>query len=369
MPRRISKRVKVAVAVAILLIAAVPGWIGYVWLSDRLYQRKAAALLRDIQNLELRKSTWTDACRFRAKWGSDVRTEGACSAAHCDLVVDLDRRNMDHVGFFLAKHNVIIFGPLQRAAGQIARIIAIVRVRDGAVWGKDFHTALIHRKLYIISASARTVRGFEAERCMSDSDRKSEFGRPDGCDICDILWAYVTPYASVEEMRDAFAFDLSCLGDSYRGCADTSQLMPATARRIEEFATRCRRDELSTWTPGRLRTCARDWQNIAVADVIRLSPADKGNRLQKMEYRLIEMLKGSSEATTSLSILDLDREFHCLRPPERVIVFWENHVNRINPRPIFAAMNQVNLQAVRAGVAEAAVDIGDRRSDPLPSLP
>jgi hypothetical protein len=58
--------------------------------SDRLFQHRAQVLLRDIQRLELRKSTWQDAERIRTKYAKRVTTNTDCSTTRCDYTVTLD---------------------------------------------------------------------------------------------------------------------------------------------------------------------------------------------------------------------------------------------------------------------------------------
>jgi len=69
--------------------------------------------------------------------------------------------------------------------------------------------------------------------------------------------------------------------------------MPAAARRIEHRDGFARRRRRSNWNPTALRVCARDWQNVAVVDVTQVGSQEPDHR-HKMEYKLVEMLKGTT---------------------------------------------------------------------------
>jgi hypothetical protein len=348
-----------ATALYLVAIASVPVGLGYARLSDRLFQRKAGTLLRDIQSLQLRKSSWADAGAFRAKWAGDVKVNPACSATNCDLDVVLE--HVHHWPSCSSGEQGLskAFCEIMRlAAGRVARASATVRVRSGVVWGKDFNVDVLTRKGHALIAIARTVGGFRPGRFSFNRNFNVQFGSPDGCTGCVELWAHVTPYAGIEDVRDTFNFDLSCMDGSVQGCMEIGQLLPAVARRWEA-GNLVERQGPFAGSHAAIRACARDWQNAAVVDVIRLYPASPGSSGRKMEYQLLETLKGNDEPALRASFFNPESGLGSPSPRERIIVFWENRDHErldIAPR-VIALYSQENLRAARAGVAEGSVDI------------
>jgi hypothetical protein len=350
-----------ATAIYAISVAAVPGWVGYARLSDWLFQRKATMLLHDVQGLQLRRSSWADARSLRAKWGQAVKADSGCSEKQCDLKVIL---NHEHpwagclpVDLGLSE---AVCEMMHLTAGRWAKVEATVRVRDGIVWGKDFGVVVAHREGYALLADATTTRSLGSSHFRYSTHPNAEFGRPDGCEVCEALWARVTPYAGADDVRDAFDFDLSCLDGSAQGCSGARQLMPAAARRIEH------RDGLRSaqapfnWNPTALRVCARDWQNVAVVDVTQVGSQEPDHR-HKMEYKLVEMLKGNDEPSLRSSGFDPDNDVGFPCPGRRAIVFWQNRGHILREALVIAPFTEDNLRAVRTGVEEGAANIPEVR--------
>jgi hypothetical protein len=346
---------------AVLVIVA---WVALVRFSDMLFQHKGEVLLRDIQQLELRKSNWQDAERIRTKYGKHVSTSTVCSATRCDFTVTLD-----HWYIFLrsGKENSE-FGRIAWTAwslpeGRWAFIEATVRVRDGVVWAKDFTATISHRENYPLVAMAQTTRDFEMRSWYRrDPHPDIRFGRPGGCEICQALWAKVTPYATTADMQDAFAFDLSCIGATLRRCTDMSQIMPVAARRLKEDLKPdgSGAQPPFAWSPALLRACGRDAESAAVAEVLRADlekSNDMGYEIEHVDYRILEALKGTF--TAPLQHASFNRRATTGVPDlhQHVIVFGFEG----DDTPMFVPVTDDNLQEVRVGIAEDAVDIPRRR--------
>jgi hypothetical protein len=261
-----NKCVKVAYFGALV---AVGGWVVYVTSSDWLLKLKAEALLSRIQGLELRKSTWKDAESIRKAFGGEPETGSSCSPAHCDFTVRFEHAPVgyDSLGEALSE--------MFRLAGRRwAKVRATVRVRNGIVWGKDFWVAteIPGAPGCGFIATAETARGFRLLRRSPDTHPYIDFGAPGGCDCCTMRWVHVTPYASAEEMREAFSFDLSCLGPRLRACRDVARLHPAAARRFKEQRADCDPDSPRRWTPellhrlGRVPTARRFWLSTGLRE-------------------------------------------------------------------------------------------------------
>jgi hypothetical protein len=100
---------KWAITLYALMLTMLLDWISYVRLSDQQFQNTAENLLREIQMLELRKSTWQDVSRIQKRYARYITTESPCSPAHCDFRMTLDHswvylkysRYESHLGEFL----------------------------------------------------------------------------------------------------------------------------------------------------------------------------------------------------------------------------------------------------------------------------
>ena len=318
-----------AVCLAFLLL--VGGWAAYVALSDWLFERKAEALLRQIQGLELRKSTWKDADSIRRAFAGDIQVESPCSASHCDFSVVLNQSSLGNLA------DGTLSEMLRLAGRRRGRVVARVRVRNGIVWGKSFVVMAempdraFHGCAFVVDAD--TVRGFYWRR--PPDHLNIEFGAPGGCECCIARWVHVTPYASPEEMREAFAFDLSCLGPRLRACVDVRRFRPTAARHFEEETAAYDPYKPLKWSPEVYQRFGRDSENAAVVVV----------RGAAGEYQVTEMLQGTMTAPPRLGGGSLPVS------GEKAILFWDHHSGRV-----VAPFSEQGVQAVRAGIAEAAAD-------------
>ncbi|HXN49556.1 MAG TPA: hypothetical protein VN893_23090 [Bryobacteraceae bacterium] len=318
-----------ALCLAFLLL--VGGWAAYVALSDWLFERKAEALLRQIQAIELRKSTWKSADSIRRAFSGDVRVESPCSPSHCDFSVVLNQSVLGNLT------DETLSEMLRLAGRRRGRVAAGLRVRNGIVWGKSFvvMAEMPGRALHICTfvADADTVRGFYWRR--PPDHLNIEFGEPGGCECCMERWVHVTPYASAEEMREAFAFDLSCLGPRLRACVDVRRLHPTAARHLEEEIAAYDPHKPIKWTQELYQRFGRDSESAAIV-VVR--GVDGG-------YQVTEMLQGTMTAPPRLGAGSLPAV------GQKAILFWDHRSERV-----VAPFSEQGAQAVRAGIAEAASD-------------
>ena len=349
LPNKWAARIYIA-AVSIIVF-----WIVFVRLSDRFFQHRAQILLQDIQQLELRRSNWQDAQQIRRDYAKNAKSDNNCSAARCDFTLTLN-----HWPPFMFSG----FGPIAWIAwrlpgGRWAEIDATVSVRNGLVWGKNFTARISHRDGYALIASAQTTRNFGLGWWLPQNLHPNiRFGRPGGCEICQALWAKVTPYASTDEMRDAFAFDLSCIGAKLRPCTEMSQIMPVAARRMEEDSksNNVETHPAPPWSPAMIRACGRDAETASIASVLRIDheqASDTRERIDLVDYRVIELLKGSLGSAVLRETIRPKATGEVPLLGEKVIVFGSGG----SYAEAFLPLTDSNLQEVRRGIAEGAVDI------------
>ena len=347
---------KWAVRIYITAVALMLTWVVFVRLSDRFFQFRAQALLRDVQQLELRRSNWQDAERIRARYEKHVSTDSTCSSKRCDITVTLDHwlkfRSSNGGNTALGR---LVWTAWSLPGGRWAFIGATLRVRDGVVWGKDFGATISHRDDYPLIATVETTRDFATRSwyVSQDAHPNIRFGRPGGCEICQALWVKVTPYANPEEMRDAFALDLACIGGTLRSCTEMSQIMPVAARRLEEdLRANDGAHPPLTWSPAMIRALARDAQNAAIADILRVRP-ETPDEPQSADYKVVATLKGDFGVPIQRATLSRQPTIDVRLLPQHTIVFAFER----NDNPAFVPLTEDNLHEARAGIAEDSVDI------------
>ena len=101
-----------------------------------------------------------------------------------------------------------------------------------------------------------------------------------------------------------------------------------------------------------IRALARDAQNAAVADILRVHP-ETSDEPQSVDYRVVETLKGDFGLAVERGRLSRQPTIDVRRLPRRAIVFGFE----TNDTPAFAPLTDDNLQQTRAGIAEDSVDI------------
>lgn len=132
-----------------------------------------------------------------------------------------------------------------------------------------------------------------------------------------------------------------------------SQIMPVAARRLEEDS---RANEIVhppvTWSPAMIRALARDAQNAAVADILRVHP-ETSDEPQSVDYKVVETLKGDFGLAVQRGRLSRQPTIDVRRLPRRAIVFGFER----NDTPAFAPLTDDNLHQTRAGITEDSVDL------------
>jgi hypothetical protein len=264
-------------AFAVLLVIC---WCVFVRAYDRWFQWKAESLLHEIQNLEVRKSTWSDVERIRAKFARNAKSDGACTPVHCDLEISLLHWDFYwRLGKELSWFDPVEMKAVELAGGRWGSVDATLRVRAGVVWGKDFTTLMLHPEHYLLIAEANTISHFADHTYQVDIQHPNHsFGRPGGCETCKALWAKVTPYASSDEFRDAFAFDLSCLASTLRRCTEMDQFMPVAARHVADWSS-VGSEGTFQWAPQTsLKYFGPDVARIAIMEPIKVLPPKQEER-------------------------------------------------------------------------------------------
>lgn len=85
----------IAILAPIVCLAAV------VPIQQRILRRRAERLLADIREIQMGKSTWTDAQRLMNRWGRWGKWEGPCDARSCDYQIVLQDASHTYPTYFL----------------------------------------------------------------------------------------------------------------------------------------------------------------------------------------------------------------------------------------------------------------------------
>ncbi len=363
--------IRIYLAVLVLLVA----WVIFVRASGRIFQYKGEVLLHRVQTLELRKSTWQDAEMLRDEYSGHVQQlgRGPCDSSRCDFRIELSHssgllRSPDK--FWKRIWNVA----WNLAGGRWTEINASVTVRNRVVLGKSFHVIVPHREGYALIADAATVRGFGLQgRRLNLGTNNLVYGRPGGCEICQALWARVTPFGNTAEMRDAFDFDLSCIGGTLRACTSVASLMPTAGRYV--YGDLSSEDHLPPepppWAPDIVRRLGRDACRVGLIEVTRVRSADPTSAMDsapRVSFKVLETLKDNvihdtrrdyGCSTTPLKqrnearFLSFDSGVTPPRAGDHVIGFWEDDSDVRAFLPFTSEM----MAEVQKGIAEDTIDL------------
>ena len=206
----------------VLIFATVIVAIAAIQIQQRTLRLRAERLLLDVRNLELRKSTWTDAQRLFARWGYWGHYDGLCISSNCDYQIELKDFFYRHPGF-------VPNAPWGRRAYAFlgvrkSRIRANVLVRNGLVWGKGFYLTVevppeggrnppFDGYGYTLIGVSESVSKFAPAGSWPQLAMHPEYtvSTPGGCTGCLAVFARFTPFADSSDVARLMDFNLRCL--------------------------------------------------------------------------------------------------------------------------------------------------------------
>jgi hypothetical protein len=280
-------------AVLVILFAV------FIQIQAHLLRHRAEALLSDISQLELRKSTWADAQNIMRRWGAWGHYDGSCTAAECKYhVVIADVTTKRLLPSRLALPYRVIGGWL---GGRLVMIQASFTIIDGVLWGKSFGA--------FIDVPPRSFSGY-GYTLIGEADsawRLSRFGiepqltlhkdyligRPGGCEGCLMAYTRFTPNAHPSDVQRLMNFDLSCI-TRWQPCLKLEQLMPQAWSQYlaEQDSVQAAWEHFNCDYP--LDLLGREAENAALAEVVS-SRTEKnfGEVWRILKFRLVKRLKGA----------------------------------------------------------------------------
>lgn len=288
---------------ALLLVAVLAGHI-----QQHFFRARAELLLSEVRALELRKTPWAAAQAQLQHWGTHRELDDKCNEHSCSLTIKLN----DFAYGYVTDRNLFVklddyfrwrlklsysTGPFERAlwslfrgymrmGGHPAQVEGDVSMHDGVVWGKGI---VVRIETYAKVDARSTADGGSAEYTLIASahsiprfdffsDREShpqlalhpeyEIGRPDGCEICVLVWTKFTPYAAPEAVDRLMSVNTFCL-TRWHSCLRENDIMPAAWSEYVAEGPRV------SWSSDRLpcpsfvyRIVGRDSVHIGVAEVL-----------------------------------------------------------------------------------------------------
>lgn len=247
---------------AVLILVLVASQVG-----QHIFRRRTELLLAQIQSLELGKTSWQDAQRQLKGWARETGLDDRCNQTECSkeikltepawlfvprpLFVRLDDylrwrlRLSYNQGPFARMAQTVLLPGYMLMGGRPARIVAIVGMRDGVVWSKEFAVSIEtywhdipefsqDRWIeYSLMADTRSVPQIDFSARTWDRDRLQLtlhpnylISRPSGCEICILGYVHFTRYADPGDIHRLMQLNLSCL-TRIRPCVDQTDIMPA----------------------------------------------------------------------------------------------------------------------------------------------
>jgi hypothetical protein len=283
----------------LLFVVLVILFAAFIQIQAHLLRHRAEALLSDIRQLELRKSTWADAQKLMSRWGAWGHYERSCTAAECEYdVVISDVFYKRLLPYRLALPYMVIGGWL---GGRPVLVHASFTVIDGVLWGKSFDAfievpprsfsgygyALIGKA---VSASRLTPLGGPVPQLALHKDYLIE--RPGGCEGCLGAYAIFTPNANPSDVQRLMNFDLSCI-TRWQPCLELEQLMPQAWPQYlaEEDRVQAAWEHLNCDYP--FDVLGREAENAAIVEVVsNRTEKEFGVDRQTSKFRLVKRLKG-----------------------------------------------------------------------------
>jgi hypothetical protein len=179
--------------------------MGTLRIQQWVLRHRAERLLADIQQIELRKTSFEDAQNLFGRWRKWGHYEGECTRRDCLFVIAFSDSWVDHRGLRKKSSLKVLYSAL---GGRPSDVNAGIKAIDGVVWEKWFGFGTGSRG--IVSAQASTVSWLPAvdERFALHPNQSVA---PYQLSPCVWITTQFTPYENPAEVRRLMEFDLSAL--------------------------------------------------------------------------------------------------------------------------------------------------------------
>jgi hypothetical protein len=343
---------------ALAVLAALVLQIATLRIQQWVLRQRAERLLVDIQQIELRKTSFEDAQKLLARWSKWGHSEGECTRKRCQISIVFNDFLDRHPSLTKRESLKLLYSAL---GGRPTYVDAEIKVLDGVVWEKRYRVDSASRG--IVSGEASTASWLPAVD-QRFAIHPSHATLPYKLAPCVWIRARFTPYEDPAEVGRLMEFDLSIITHWSLG-HEKSDVMPAAcAEAREEQHLAARPVPTGTGQPDSprhesLEYLARDAGRVAVVK-ISSKPGQSGDPWApwKLETRLEEPLKRYSPQEVGTV-----REFHLhcidvgwvpdIHVGERYLIFtdWLADSTTITCGGV-VPVTEENLAATRRGVAQ-----------------
>jgi hypothetical protein len=285
---------------ALLLASAVVAT--FIPIQQQILRRRAERLLADIRNLELRRSTWTDAQEIFNHWGAWGHYDGTCTQQSCSYLIEFGDFANTHP--HLAQRLLFFERAYRLLGGRRSLIKAGLGVQNGVIWSKGFSLFVEvpperppNNYEYTLIGSAWSASRLRSIRTSLIDHPNYLVSTPAGCTGCLAVLADFSPYADTADVERLMQFNLSCLTKRHP-CREKAEIMPTawTQYLKDTDAYNVRAATMALGCSGYpLKVLGRDTTNAAVVEVV-ASRMEGGTEdaFQVSRVRLVKKLKGAS---------------------------------------------------------------------------
>lgn len=201
--------------------------------------------MADLQSLNLRHSTWSDAQILITRWGKYSRYEGICDASFCRYIISLEspeskleRVARKHTPFAFLATPLVFTSLLVGGRGAVVKANFVVQdsvvVRKGAVFTYEmsslFHLGSVYELIATSRASSRLSNdgwSFTFSKQLAKHPFYKVEG-PGGCTFCMMVNVAFTPDTPSDQVRALTTFNLSCLTHFFP-CKSLEDIYPVSA--------------------------------------------------------------------------------------------------------------------------------------------
>jgi hypothetical protein len=260
------------------------------WLAaqcrQRIFRKRAEALLSDIKALELNHSTWSDSQRLMTRWGKWGHVYDTCDAEDCYYSINIGDELIDAPQFVFEEGPHIGARILDRVGLRSAQVTAGFHVIHGLVINKDFRVsvALPARNWTTPDGTywPELAAGFRERSKLDHPNPHFRSSHPNRELILRriILEAVFTPEESPEEQSALTGFRFDCI-TRWSPCLKWAELYPGADEEFEAERQEWRREVKASGGEGFFApTCfptleirAREAPVVLVGQVVRVVDA------------------------------------------------------------------------------------------------
>jgi hypothetical protein len=332
------------------VLALVVGVLRY---QQRILRHRAERLLADIQQIDLRKTSFEDAQTLFLQWKRWGRYDGECTPKHCVFKVAFEDFWHRHPSL---RRRTFLERGYEAFGGRPTEVYAGIQVFDGVVWEKWFGFGAGSTNASSGEMSTAAWLPAVDERFRLHPNYRVEANLP----YCENASVQFTPYEDPMEIRRLSEFNLSPLTHWGHG-AGTTDVMPtacAQARKEAHLITPDVHSQPLSYELSRnesLEYLARDALKVAVVKVLGKRREDAQSWRVKAQIEVV-LKRYSQQDLATIRDLDLQcQNASSMNVPsvgERYLIFTNDPGSVGVTCGGMVPANEENLAVVRRGAAQ-----------------